>query len=269
MNQKNKAASIRARLKNKAKEEGRPFQEILQYYAMERFLYRFSISPYVDKFILKGALMLRVWDNPETRPTMDIDFLGRTSNELEKIKAQITEIVNTESYDNGLSFDSSNLEVLRIKESADYQGVRVKFKAFLESARINMQIDIGFGDVVVPLPQKSEFPVILNDPAPYILCYSRESTIAEKFEAMVKLGELNSRMKDFYDIWLLARQFSFESRTLQTAIKRTFENRGTQIPQNIKAFSIEFTSTKQNQWKSFRKRLKIFRNKVLIQSLSK
>lgn len=221
MNQKNKPASIRMRLKNKAKEQKKPFQEILQYYAMERFLYRFSVSPYVDKFILKGALMLRVWDSPEIRPTMDIDLLGKTSNDLEKIKAQITDIINTEGYDDGLNFDSNDLKVLRIKENADYQGVRVKFKALLESARINMQIDIGFGDVVIPLPKKSEFPVILNDPAPYIFCYSRESTIAEKFEAMVKLGELNSRMKDFYDIWLLARQFSFESNTLQTAIKKT------------------------------------------------
>lgn len=258
---KNFAVSVRAKLKNKATIEKRPFQEVLQYYAMERFLYRVSLSPHSHKFILKGALMLLVWGSPEIRSTMDIDFLGKTSNEVEKIISQITDILKQKNdlvANDGIQFDIESLQAERIKKEADYQGVRVKFKGLLDSAKINMQIDIGFGDVIFPQPEKLTFPVILEaSPTPVLLCYSRESVIAEKFEAMVKLGELNSRMKDFYDIWLLARQFTFESSTLLHAIQITFQNRGTEIPEKIRAFSPEFAEQKQTQWNSFRKRLNL------------
>jgi len=201
---RNIPASVRQRILNRAKSDRRPFNELLQYYAMERFLYRLSQSTHADRFILKGALMLRVWRSPELRPTMDIDMLGRTSNREADIIAQIRDILSMDVEADGLAFDADSIQAERITEDADYEGIRI------HSARINMQVDIGFGDVVYPKPEKAELPTMLDSPAPRLLCYSRESSIAEKFETMVKLGVLNSRMKDFYDIWLLSRQFDFD-----------------------------------------------------------
>ncbi len=208
---KNIPASIRQRLLNKAKDDNRPFNELLQYYAMERFLYRLSVSQHSERFILKGALMLRVWQAPEIRPTMDIDMLGITSNSEAEIAAQFTDVLFVDVEPDGLTFDPETIRTERITEDADYHGIRVRFQGLLDTARINMQIDIGFGDIVHPSPQMSELPTMFGAPAPHMLCYSRESAIAEKLEAMIKLGELNSRMKDFYDTWLLARQFDFGS----------------------------------------------------------
>ena len=191
---KNLAASVRDRLLNQAKRTKRPFNELLQYYAMERFLYRLAKSKYAAQFVLKGALMLRVWQSSESRPTMDVDLLGITSNDEDEITAQIREILSTEVEPDGLHFDTSSVTAERIIEDADYQGLRIRFHGTLGSAKVNMQLDIGFGDVVFPEAVLSKYPTILDFPAPELRCYSRESAIAEKFEAMVKLGELNSRM---------------------------------------------------------------------------
>jgi len=174
--------------------------ELLQYYAMERFLYRLSLSRHAQHYILKGALMLRAWNSPEFRSTMDIDMLGKTLNEETNIIVQICDILAVEVDPDGLVFYSESIRTERITEDADYEGIRVRFNGFLGTARISMQIDIGFGDIVYPEPEMAELPCMLDFPAPSLLCYSRESAIAEKFEAMVKLGHLNSRMKDFYDI---------------------------------------------------------------------
>lgn len=162
--------------------------------------------------------MLRVWRAPELRPTMDIDMLGRTSNGEADIVAQIRDILTVDVEVDRLAFDPDSIRAERIAEDADYGGIRIRFLGTLRSARIHMQIDIGFGDVVYPEPEESELPTMLNYPAPRLLCYSRESTIAEKLEAMVKLGVLNSRMKDFYDIWLLSRQFDFDGAELVEAV---------------------------------------------------
>lgn len=251
---RNIPASIRQKLKNEATQSKRPFAELLQYYAMERFLYRLMQSEHAGRFILKGALMLRAWQSPEVRPTMDIDMLGKTSNEVESICTQITDIISIDTND-GLFFDPSTIKGVRIKEDADYEGVRVRFIGTLENARVNMQIDVGFGDIVHPKAVKTKFPTILDSPAPKLLCYSRESAIAEKFEAMIKLGELNSRMKDFYDIWLLSRQFEFDGQVLAEAIRLTLEHRGTTLPEVIVPFKKEFIDTKQVQWAAFHKRL--------------
>lgn len=252
---RNIPASVRQRLLNRAKSDRRPFNELLQYYAMERFLYRLSQSAHADRFILKGALMLRVWCAPELRPTMDIDMLGRTSNEEAYIIAQIRDILTVDVEADGIAFDPDSIRAERITDDADYEGIRIRFLGVLGSARIHMQIDIGFGDVVYPEPEESELPTMLNSPAPRLLCYSRESTIAEKFEAMVKLGVLNSRMKDFYDIWLLSRQFDFDGAELAEAVRLTFERRGTALPAEIEAFTEPFISAKQTQWAAFWKRL--------------
>ena len=157
---------------------------------------------HAELFILKGALMLRAWQSPEVRPTMDIDMLGRTSNDEGSIITQIKDIISTEAEPDGLIFDSDSIRAERITEDADYEGIRVRFVGSLDGAQIHMQIDIGFGDIVHPEAVMTELPTILDSPIPKLLCYSRESAIAEKFEAMLKIDELNSRMKDFYDIWL-------------------------------------------------------------------
>lgn len=257
---KNISASVRQKLLNRARSDGRPFAELLQYYAMERFLYRLSQSSHAKHFILKGALMLRVWESPlsskiEGRPTMDIDLLGKTSNEETNIVSQITEILNLAVEPDGLNFDVDSIQSERIKEDADYQGVRIRFRGTLDSARINMQIDIGFGDIVHPSPEECDLPTMLDFTAPRLLCYSRESAIAEKFEAMVKLGILNSRMKDFYDIWLLSRQFNFNGSQLAQAIQLTFKQRGTTLSDNIVAFQAPFIKEKQVQWTAFCRRI--------------
>lgn len=251
----NVSASVRQRLLNLAHHDGRPFNELLQYYAMERFLYRLSRSAHAERFILKGALMLRVWRSPQFRPTMDIDMLGRTNREETLILRQVRDIMMMDVGMDGLSFDPDSLRTERITEDAEYEGIRVRFLGSLGTARINMQLDIGFGDIVHPGPEMAEMPTMLDFPAPRLLCYSRESAIAEKFEAMVSLGSLNSRMKDFYDIWLLSRQFNFNGKDLAEAVRLTFKQRGTVLPKQIEAFSRDFAEVKQAQWAAFRKRL--------------
>lgn len=252
---RNVAASVRQRLLNKARADKRPFNELLQYYAMERFLYRLSRSSLAGRFVLKGALMLRVWESPIPRATMDIDLLGRTSNREVDLTAQVRAILSTDVDPDGLVFDAGSLRLERITENADYEGVRLRLMGSLDTARITLQIDIGFGDPVYPDAKKADFPGLLDFPSPRLLCYSRESAIAEKFEAMVKLGELNSRMKDFYDIWLLSRQFDFNGADLTEAIRLTFAQRHTEIPETVTAFTAGFGNTKQRQWQALNRRL--------------
>ncbi len=251
----NMPASVRQRLLNRAKRDRRPFNELLQYFAMERFLYRLSQSNHADRFVLKGALMLSVWRSPEIRPTMDIDLLGKSRNEEAAIVLQVRDILSVDVEADGLAFDPDSIRTERIIESADYEGIRIRFPGALGTARLHMQIDIGFGDVVYPEPEVSVLPTMLNFPAPRLLSYSRESSIAEKLEAMVKLGMLNSRMKDFHDIWWLSRQFAFDGSTLVQAIHLTFEQRGTALPSEIDAFNKSFVTAKQIQWTTFRNRL--------------
>jgi predicted nucleotidyltransferase component of viral defense system len=252
---KNIAASIRQRLLNKAREDGRPFNELLQYFAMERFLYRLSKSEHAEKFVLKGALMLRVWRSPESRPTMDIDVLGRTANDPDSIIAQVRDVISIAAATDGLVFDASSIQAERITEDADYAGIRVVFRGALDTAKFRVQMAVGFGDVVFPDVVSSELPALLDFPFPKLMGYSRESTIAEKFEAMLKLDQLNSRMKDFFDIWLLARSFDFEGEVLAEAIRLTLGQRGTELPDEIGAFSQNFIDAKRTQWTAFRRRL--------------
>ncbi len=240
-NIKNLAVSTRQKLLNKAHKDQRPFAELLQYFAMERFLYRLSQSKYKDKFILKGALALLAWNAPTIRPTKDIDLLGEFDNDIEVITQVVSEICKQDvDPDDGLVFDTKEITGIKIKEDADYQGVRVRFLSYLDTAKVTMQIDIGFGDPVYPKPEMNIYPTLLDLPAPNLLSYSKETTIAEKLEAMVKLGELNSRMKDFYDIWLLSRQFQFNGLDLQKAITATFSQRGTELPSEAEVFTESF-----------------------------
>lgn len=254
---KNIEASVNARLKNKAKEANRPFAEVLQYYGMERFLYRFSKSKYADRFVLKGALLFAVWQIPDRRTTLDIDFLARFDNEVTAIEKVMKEVCDTNVDPDGLNFDSQTVKGMKIKEDADYEGVRVKFTGFLNRAKIPMQIDVGFGDIVYPKTKVIYYPVILDFPKPHLNGYPQESVISEKFEAMIKLGLLNSRMKDFYDIWLMARQFEFNGANIASAIKKTFNNRKTDIPNKKPLFANEIydeKSDRQTLWNAFLKK---------------
>lgn len=253
---RNMGASVRQRLLNYAHAHGRPFAEVLQYYAMERFLYRLSVSPHSERFLLKGALMLTAWRAPISRPTMDIDLLGRTSNEVDAIVEIMCEVAQTEVPNDGVTFDPESFAGEAIREDADYSGVRTIFTGNLSAARIHMRIDIGFGDIVTPEPEKLSYPTMLDFPAPVLLGYSRETAIAEKLQALVQLRMLNSRMKDYYDLWLLSGHPELNRSTLRVAIQRTFRNRNTRVEAAPIGLSPEFCSDpgKQKQWRAFLKR---------------
>ena len=225
----NVSASVHQRLLNIARHTARPFDEVLQYFAMERFLFRLSRSPHVDSFVLKGALLFRVWDMPDSRATRDIDFLAYLDNSPSNLAAIVRDVCTVDDIDDGLKFDPDTVEAQRIKEGADYEGVRIRFRGRLGNARISMQMDVGFGDLIHPGAVQADYPVLLDLPAPSLSMYPPETVIAEKAEAMVYLGSLNSRMKDFYDIWRMSQQFNFEGGELCEAIRRTFQNRKTEI----------------------------------------
>lgn len=255
----NLAVSVHQRLLNKARESSRPFNELLQYFAIERFIYRLSKSPHADQFILKGALMFSAWCGPASRPTMDIDLLGKIDNQLDTITTVMRNACLTDVEPDGIYFNAETVQAVRITEDAEYEGIRVRVHGSLGKARVSIQIDIGFGDVIVPNAGTVSYPVILDFPAPVLKGYTMESTIAEKFQAMVKLGVLNSRMKDFYDIWFLSRTFNFKGEILSEAIEKTFEKRNT--PVNIEAalFDPLFGSDrdKNAQWRSFIRKAKL------------
>ncbi|MFH1282428.1 MAG: nucleotidyl transferase AbiEii/AbiGii toxin family protein [bacterium] len=256
-NIKNLPESIKMRLKNEAEKSHRIFAEVLQYYGMERFLYRLSRSSYADKFILKGALMFNVWHVPNRRTTLDIDFLVYLSNVMNYIEKVIKEISTVEVPADGIIFDTDSVRTSRIKEESEYEGIRVKLIGYLDRSRIPLQVDIGFGDPVYPKPRTIEYPSILDLPAPKLSGYTIESVISEKFHAMIQHGQLNSRMKDFYDIWTLMRQFTIDSSALAEALKRTFHHREISLSSEKPLFSKEFyddQSDRQALWKAFLKK---------------
>lgn len=253
----NLAASVQARLQNRARASKRPFQELLQYYAMERFLYRLSTTPQRARFVLKGALMLHVWDAPLARATKDLDLLGLLDNSLENLARVVRDVCAADVEPDGMVFDPATVKTERIKEDADYEGVRIRFVGLLGKARVTMQIDVGFRDVVTPGAQNITYPTLLDFPSPALSGYPRETVVAEKFQAMVYLSTLNSRMKDFYDVWLLARKFAFDGALLAKAIAATFANRETAIDRSPIAFTPHFTEQASTvaQWTAFRKKL--------------
>jgi len=250
----NMAASVRQRLKNKGRDLALPFQEIVQRYAIERFLMRLSKSEYHERFVLKGAQMLIAWRGANIRPTMDIDLLGYTDNSPENMTVIAKKLCRmNKPEEDGLLFSEDSVATARIKEDADYSGVRVTFEGKLDTIKIVMQIDVGFNEAVTPQPDKILYPSLLGMPEPELRGYNRETTLAEKYEAMVKLGELNSRMKDFFDVWLLSQSFSFRSMLLANAIKQTFLRRGTALNDFPVFLDHEFRGfdIKQKQWAAF------------------
>ena len=255
----NVAASVHQRLLNRARAEGRPFNEVLQYFAMERFLYRLGRSSYRDQFVLKGALMFAVWRAPFPRSTRDVDLLGRINNGVSCVTAAIRDVCQVPVAHDGLRFASETIVGERIIEAADYAGVRVRFRAFLGRAQIPMQVDVAFGDPVTPHPSAIRWPALLEFPAPELDGYSRESAIAEKLQIMVHLGEINSRMKDFFDVWLLAATTRFQGNTVAGAVEATFRQRRTEIPLSPVAFTDSFAGDpeRQVQWAAFLRRYRL------------
>jgi len=252
---KNLAASVRQKLFGLARARNEDFGLMLVKYGLERILYRLSRSKHRDAFILKGALLFELWTHRTYRATRDADFLARGDNDPERFVSIFKELCVIDVEPDGLTFDAASVKAERITEDADYEGVRVTFTAYLERARIPIQIDIGFGDVITPAPIETAYPTLLPAPNPRLLTYPKETVVAEKFEAMVKLGIANSRMKDFYDVDALSRTLDFDGKTLREAIGKTFERRGNQLPSSGTpvAFTPEFydDANKKKQWTAF------------------
>lgn len=214
---RNMAASVRQRLMNIAKERKEDFGLVLTRYGLERLLYRLSKSNYRDQFILKGAMLFQLWSGHIHRPTRDLDLLGQGDPAPERFQQVLCDICRQGVEDDGLEFHTESVRSERMKEDEDYLGVRIKLQATLASARIPLHLDIGFGDAINPDPSEVTFPTLLDLPAPILKAYPRETVVAEKFQAMVMLGIANSRMKDFFDVWTLARQFEFSGPALCSA----------------------------------------------------
>jgi predicted nucleotidyltransferase component of viral defense system len=247
------SASIHARLRQQARAAGRPFQEYLQYYGMERFLYRLAQSRYRDDFVLKGAATFFAWGISLRRSTRDIDLLGHTASTVENLERIIRDICLQPVEADGLSFDPDSVLGELTQLGAQYQGVRIRFRGYLGRARIPMQVDVGFGDRITPAELMIDYPVILAGlPPPRLWVYSHETFIAEKLQIMVSLGEINSRMRDFYDIWVLAQHKDFEGDILMRAIRQTFSDRKTPIPEgNPAAFTDTYAAAQAGLWSAF------------------
>jgi hypothetical protein len=265
---KNVAASVRQRLLNLARERKEDFGLVLTKYALERLLFRISQSAHRHLFVLKGALLFELWTQERYRPTRDADFLSSGDSDPARFAEIFKEICTTSVPDDGLIFDPETVTAERIKENADYEGVRVNFVGRLENARIAMQMDIGFGDTVTPEAMETAFPVILDNPPPVLLTYPRETVVTEKFEAMVKLGVANSRMKDIHDVRMLARLFAFEGKVLSEAITNTFGRRKTALPTSAPTvFAPEFfgNEAKEQQWLAFIEKNRSYAEAITLQ----
>jgi len=250
-------ASVKAQLLRIARERGDDYQLLLLRYSNERLLYRLAVSPHASCFVLKGAALFTLWTGLPHRATRDIDLHGIGDPSEAHVRKVMLEVISQAVDDDGVVFDAETLTVAPIREDQAYGGVRVALLARIASAQIRLQIDVGFGDAITPKAILAEFPALLEFPAPHLLVYPRETVVAEKLEAIVQLGMANSRMKDFYDILVLANEFEFQGQPLVDAIRATFKRRGTSIPKERPvAFTSAFTadSSKRTQWAAFVKK---------------
>ena len=249
----NVAASVRQRLLNRARAEGRAFQELATLYAMERFLYRLGRSPHAERFVLKGGLMTLTWAGEYGRVTRDIDLLGRGANSVEAVATRLREVLAVEVED-GLRFDQVSVTGREITVETAYVGVRVGFTGDLAGMVLRMQVDVGFGDAVVPAPAWVDYPQLLDLGAPRLLGYPAEATLAEKLHAIVVLGLTNSRMKDYYDLWTAACLGVVTAEGLGEAVRHTFARRGTAVPEALpEGLTAAFAEDpgKRAQWAGF------------------
>jgi hypothetical protein len=254
VSERNLAVSVRARLLNRAREAKQDFNLVLTRYAIERLLYRIGISKHADLFLLKGALLFDLWFDLPHRPTRDADFLGFGSSELPHIEHLFREICSIQASD-GIAFQADTVRAAEIRKEAHYAGVRVTLLGLIDGARCQVQVDIGFGDAVTPAPEITEYPVILPGiDAPKLRVYPRYTVVAEKFEALTSLGIANSRMKDYFDLWVLASHTDFDGEVLCRAIQATFGRRKTTLPdQTPFGLTAAFAQDrqKQMQWQAF------------------
>lgn len=253
------ADSIKARLKNFAISNNITFQEALIYYGLERTVYRISVSEYAEHFVLKGGIFLyAIFDRNYERATTDIDLLARKiSNSSEEMK-QVFKDILAQTEDDALVFDTGSVSVEDITEFKEYHGLHISVVGYLDRTKIPIGIDIGFGDIIYPNAVKMDFPVILDMEAPRINVYSLESSIAEKLEAIIHTGYLNSRYKDFYDIYVLSGKYGFDYDKLRNAVIETFENRKTTMTMDSAAFAEGFLNDPIHltRWNAFLKKKK-------------
>ena len=264
------AQSVKDKLKATAKKQGKVVQDVFTMYVLERALYRLSLSEYRDNFTLKGGILLYGMFDGFDRITTDIDLLGnRIGNDSENIKVVFKDILKIEC-DDAIRFDLDSLEARNITEFKEYHGVNISLDAYMDRTKIPVNIDIGFGDVIYPKRHKMNYPTLLDDEPPYLYAYSKESIIAEKFEAIVSIGSVNSRFKDFYDICILSEQFDFNGNDLKQAIVETFAHRNTSFDR-IDAFSEEFcqNSERNARWQGFLKTKHIGKVMSLSQTVEK
>jgi hypothetical protein len=254
---RNLAASIRARLKQRADAMKQDFNLTLTHYGLERLLYRLSISPHASNYLLKGALLFSLWYDQPHRPTRDADLLGFGPDDIESAVTAFREICQIAAED-GITFDSASVKGVAIRKEAGYGGVRIDLQAKLDGARIALQVDIGFGDAVTPAPEAISFPVILVDlPAPQLHAYPKYTVAAEKFHAICLLGIANTRMKDYFDLWILITEGTLEPTKLRRAVEATFARRQLAMPSTLPTgLSDTFSrdATKQMQWTAFLKK---------------
>ena len=249
---RNIGASVRTRLLQRARAEQTDFQILLTRYALERLLYRLSVSDQRERFVLKGAMLFAIWQDDPFRPTRDLDLLGHGDPDPATVAARIRSICSVEVPDDGLVFNAAGVQAAPIRDEDEYPGVRVRTGATIAGARLPIQIDVGFGDVITPEPIQIEYPTLLDAPAPILRAYPPETVVAEKTEAIVSLGIGNSRMKDFYDLWTIAQTFAFQRVDLAEAIRRTFERRRTPLPEQAPVgLSDSFALERQTQWRAF------------------
>lgn len=257
---KNVAASVRARLLSRAKAQGMDYNLILTKYALERLLYRLSVSPWGDAFVLKGALLFDLWFDQPHRPTRDMDLLGFGSAEIADVAAAFREVCALMNED-GITFDPTTVSAAEIRKEANYAGVRVTLLGMLDGARCAVQVDVGYGDAVTPEPLRVSYPVLLQEmSAPVLRVYPAYTVVAEKYHAMVSLGMVNTRLKDYFDLWFLACHLTFDPALLQDAIAATFARRSTPLPQYLPmglsdAFAQD--ATKVQQWNAFLRKNKL------------
>jgi predicted nucleotidyltransferase component of viral defense system len=264
-------ASVRARLLGLAREQGEDFQLLLTRYANERLLFRLSASGHAQQFVLKGAALFALWTGKPHRATRDLDLLGFGDPGVAHVREVFTKVLVHDVVDDGVQFDLATLAVDLIREDQEYGGVRVEIVARVTNARVRLQVDVGFGDAVTPEAMLVDIPPLLDFPAPQLRVYPRETVVAEKLEAMVKLGMANSRMKDFYDIAVLARSFSFDGELLTQAIRATFERRKTPLPTTTPvALTATFAedSMKKTQWAGFVRKVGISGGESLADTIA-
>jgi predicted nucleotidyltransferase component of viral defense system len=257
---RNVPASVKARLLQLARAQGEDFNALLVRYVLERFLYRLSTSPYSSGFLLKGAILFTVWSRRPHRATKDIDLLGFGAPDLDRLQSVFRDVCTVSVDNDGLRFAADEVRAVPIREEAVYDGVRVTFTAYLGTARVPVQVDVGFGDATTPPPEMVELPTLLDHPAPRLRGYRREVTLAEKLHAMVDLGIANSRMKDYFDVWFLAENFTVDGTDLTGAVRSTFTRRRTPVPTALPAgLSHEFAEdpAKVAQWKAFTTRTRL------------